>query len=390
MYGRKINMDSEELLLEQARLYIRLSGDPGSDPEQVEKEFIRLKDMIIVEVYFMKAIRSIITREEMSGFILFVEKDLRTMMETFDPERGRILPFLRHNMELRALTYLALTRRSRCLNSGMSLRRITDGDNMDQPGPEDILLAEEQPEKEPGTAACRLRSICAFRPSRRRNLFIFLCTLLPSLTAATVDNFCRILNIDRAQTGVIADYLTGMAETVSEGRKSRAYMRLRRNFYNMRRIELESHLRTALDTDPLERELSYQKNQLKRVHNRIVRMRMNVRYNILADLLGIAPHAVATAVYYAKNVFELVSMDNVESYCGPMRKALQVSERRTFEIPPVFEPFSEFGITMLPEPPSEAELFLSDGRLAPPNGLSSKHGTRQKNPSCKLECAQAS
>ena len=120
-------MDSEELLLEQARLYIRLSGDPGSDPEQVEKEFIRLKDMIIVEVYFMKAIRSIITKEEMSGFILFVEKDLRTMMETFDPERGRILPFLRHNMELRALTYLALTRRSRCLNSGMSLRRITDG-----------------------------------------------------------------------------------------------------------------------------------------------------------------------------------------------------------------------------------------------------------------------
>ena len=29
-------MNSEELLLEQARLYIRLSGDPGSDPEQVE------------------------------------------------------------------------------------------------------------------------------------------------------------------------------------------------------------------------------------------------------------------------------------------------------------------------------------------------------------------
>lgn len=385
-------MDSEELLLEQARLYISLSGDPGSDPEQVNKEFNRLKDMIIVEVYFMKAVRTMLSADEMSGFVLFVEKDLKTMMDTFDPGRSHIMPFLKHNMELRALSYLALTRRSRCLNSCMSLRRMTEGDNMHQPGPEDVLLSDEPQEKEnePGTAACRLRSICAFRPSRRRNMFIFLCTLLPSLTPGTVDNFCRTLNIDRAQTGVIADYLTGTAQQPGESRKSRAYLRRRRNFYNMRRIELESHIRTALDTDSLERELTYQNNQLKRVYNRIVHMKMNVRYDILADLLGIAPHSVATAVYYAKKMMRLVSMEDVESYTGPMKKALLLSESRTIGIPPVFEPFREFGITMLPEPPSESELFLSDGRLTPPNGLSSRHGTRQKNPSCKLECAQAS
>jgi len=243
---------------------------------------------------------------------------------------------------------------------------------------------------EPGTAACRLRFICASRPSRRRNLFIFLCTLLPSLTTGTVDNFCRILNIDRAQTGVIADYLADIAESAGVSRKSRAYLRLRRNFFNMRRIELESHIRTALDPDTLERELEYQKNQLDRVHNRIVHMRMNVRYGILADLLGIAPHAVATAVYYTKNIFELVSMDDVGTYDGPLGKALRLSETQTRMEPPVFEPFREFGITMIPEPPSEAELFLSDSRLAPPNKLSSKHGTRQKNTSCKLQCAQAS
>ena len=383
-------MNSEELLLEQARLYIRLSGDPGADPERIEKEFNRLRDLVIVEVYFMKAIRSIITTDEMSGFVLFVEKDLRTMMETFDPGRAHIIPFLRHNMELRALSYLALIRRSRCLNSGISLRRITSGDKADQSGPEDILFMEEQACNEPGTAAVKLRTICAARPSRRRNLFIFLCTLLPSLTTDTVDNFCRILNIDRAQTAVIADYLSDVSETDGESRKSRAYLRLRRNFYNMRRIELESHIRTALDTDTLEKELEYQESQLNRVHNRITHMRMNVRYSVLSELLGIVPHAIATAVYYSKNIFELVSMEDVSSYAGPLRKSLQLAQRESGSEPPLFEPFSEFGITMLPEPPSEPELLFSTSRLAPSNQRSSKHGTRQKDTACKLECAQAS
>ena len=98
MYGRKINMDSEELLLEQARLYIGLSGDPCADPERIEREFMKLKDMVIVEIYFMKAVRAIITNDEMSGFILFVEKDLRAMIDAFDPERSCMLAFLRHCM----------------------------------------------------------------------------------------------------------------------------------------------------------------------------------------------------------------------------------------------------------------------------------------------------
>jgi len=383
-------MDSEELLQKQVGLYIRLSGDPGADPERIKKEFIRLRDMVIVEVYFMKAVRSIITKDEMSGFILFVEKDVRTMIDAYDPQRSGILPFLRHCMELRALDYLATIRRSLCLNSWRSLNRLTPGNCFDQPGPEDIVLMEEPPEEEPGTAVTRLRSICAARPSRRRNLFIFICTMLPSLTTDTVDNFCRILNIDRAQTRVIADYLSDMSETVRVIRKSRPYLRLRRNFFNMRRIELEAHLMTALDRKPLERELAYQKTQLELIHALMEHRKMNVRYRILSEVLRMDPHAIASAVYYAKKMLRLVSMEDTSSYRGPFRKAMLHATDKPEVEPAVFEPFAEFGITVIPEPPDEAELFLSPSRLAPANQLSSKHGTRQKNTSCKLQCAQAS
>ena len=383
-------MDSEGLLQEQAGLYIRLSGDPCADPERIEKEFIRLKDMVIVEVYFMKAVRSIITKDEMSGFILFVEKDVRTMIDSYDPRRSGILKFLRHCMELRALDYLALQRRKLCLNSRVTLNRLTPGSCFDQPGPEDIMLMEEPPEKEQGTAVMRLRSICAARPSRRRNLFIFICTMLPYLTSGTVDNFCRILNIDRAQTRVIADYLSDMSEPVRVVRKSRPYLRMRRNFFTMRRIELESHIRTALDPQPLERELAYQNDQLKLVHALMEHRKMNVRYRILSEVLGIDPPSIATAVHYSKKMLELVSMEDISSYRGPYRKAMLGAAGKDEEEPAVFEPFDEFGITVLPEPPDEEELFLSNSRLAPANQLSSKHGTRQKNTSGKLQCAQAS
>ena len=381
-------MDSEELLLEQARLYIRLSGDPGADPERIEKEFNRLRDLVIVEVYFMKTVRSIITREEMSGFILFIEKDLRHMIDMYDPSRSELPVFLRHCMELRALSYLAMTRRSRCLNSGRVLSRLAPEDGS-EPGPEDILLMEEPP-GETGTAVSRLRCICAARPSRRRNLFIFICTMLPSLTAGTVDNFCRILNIDRAQTGVIADYLSNAAGPVRMARRSRAYLTLRRNFFNMRRIELEDHLRTALDKRPLERQLAYQKAQLKMVAGRMAHTRMNVRYRIIAELLGLETRYIATSVYLAKKMLELANAGDLENYTGPFLKSLQLYEKKPSVEFRVFEPFAEFGITTLPEPPSESEPMLSPCRLVPANQLSSKHGTRQKNPSCKLQCAQAS
>ena len=192
-------MNSEELLLHHARTYLRLSEEFGPDAQCVREQYSKLRDLLIVEIYFMSSVRSILSAEEMSGFVLYVEGSLRTMIDSFDPKRESVMPFLKHNMENRALSYLAYERRTKCFSSHFISTLIRD-------------------------ATSRLQYICWTNPTRQRHLFIFLCTLLPYVTSEIVDNFCRVLNIDRAQTTAIADYLCGLTDGPNLKRSGVDYM----------------------------------------------------------------------------------------------------------------------------------------------------------------------
>ena len=350
-------MISEELLQEHVVRYLRLCGKLGPDAEIVKDEYRRLKDMVIVEVYFMKTVRRIVSDDEMSGFVLYVEKDLRMMIDSFNPRRSTLLAFLRHNMELRALSYLAKTRRSRCFNTHFSNRLLTLGDETLQLGPEEMLLIhQEEIEREKGTGRVieNLRHQCSIRPAKQRNLFIFLCTLLPCSSADMVDKFCCMLNIDKVQTFAIADYLAEANDAIRMYRTSRGYLKMRRNFFLMRRIELELHIRSALDEQKLMGELEYQKKHLKAVRREIGHTKMNVKYRILSEVLGITSAAIATAVFNAKKILESATTDEVRS--GEASKRDPGLRR--------FEPFDEFNITMIPRPDDGEELLLTDIGIA--------------------------
>ena len=349
-WGRKMN--SEALLQEHVVRYLRLCWKLGPDAETVNDEYRRIKDMLIVEIYFMKAVRRILTDDEMSGFVLYVEKDLRMMIDSFNPRRSTILAFLRHNMELRAMSYLAKNRRSRCFNTHFSNRLLTLGEETVQLGPEELVLRQQEElekEERAGNVIDRLRHLCSIRPVKQRNLFIFLCTLLPCSSADMVDNFCSMLNIDKEQTFAIADYLAEMNSQVRMYRTSRGYLNMRRNYFLMRRIELELHIRSALNEQKLMEKLEYQKKQLKTVHREMEHTKMNVKYRILSEVLGITCSAIASAVFNAKKILEAASTDDDNfTYAADGDPEL----RR-------FEPFDVFNITMIPRPDAGEELFLA-------------------------------
>ena len=354
-WGRKMN--SEELLQEHVVSYLKLSRELGPDAEIVNDEYRRLKDLLIVEVYFMKTVRRIVSDDEMSGFVLYVEKDLRMMIDSFNPRRSTILAFLRHNMEMRALSYLAKTRRSRCFNTHFSNRLLTLGDETLQLGPEElVLIHQEELERKKGAWRVieRLRRMCSVRPAKQRTLFIFLCTLLPCSSADMVDNFCGMLNIDKEQTFAIADYLAETNDAVRMYRTSRGYLKMRRNYFLMRRIELELHIQSTLDEQKLTGKLEYQKKQLKTVRSEMEHTKMNVKYRILSEVLGITSAAIATAVFNAKRILESASADVV----NPVNTAKESPELRRFV------PFDEFNITMIPRPAAGKELLLTDIGIA--------------------------
>ena len=350
-------MNSEELLMARVRRYLMLSVELGPDAESVNEEYRKLKDLLIVEIYFMKTVRNIVSDEEMSGFVLYVEKDLRLMIDSFNPSRSRILSFLRHNIELRAMSYLSVIRRSRCFNSRFSNRLLTLGEDVEQEGPEDLVLLkmeEEDAERKTQNTIDRLRYLCALWPAKQKNLFIFLCTLLPCSSTEMIDNFCSLLNIDKQQTFAIADFLSELKGPFNQYRTSREYRSSRRNFFLMRRIELESHLRNALDEQKLIGKLEYQKKHLKSVHMELEHTRMNVRYRILSEILGVRRETIASAVYRSKRLLEYVSGKEIRM----RHDGSEFPELRSFE------PFREFNITVIPRPGTKEELFLTDIGIA--------------------------
>ena len=367
-------MNSEKLLLEHVSRYRMLSGELGPDARPVTDEYRRLKDLLIVEVYFMKPVRRIVSDDEMSGFVLYVEKDLRTMVDSYDFGRSPLLAFLTHNMELRAMSYLARTRRSRCFCSRFTNRLLAVGEDMVQPGPEEILLQQEESKDDgdAGSIVDCIRYMCSVRPTKQRNLFIFLCTLLPCSSTDMVENFCVMLNIDSAQTFAISDYLTEIDDETCSSRPRREYLRMRRNYFLMRRIELEAHIRSALDERKLARKLEYQRRRLRAVHQELERAKMNVKYRIISEVLGIGCAEIASAVYYAKKILKGASVRNA----GYIHHANGKPQLRRFE------PFEEFNITMIPRPVT-CGLMIA-------NKLSSKYGENNENTACKLERAQAS
>ena len=360
-------MNSEELLLHHAREYLSLSEEFGPDASCVNEQFRKLRDLLIVEIYFMNSVRSILSDDEMSGFVLYVEGGLRTMIDSFDPKREFIMPFLRHNMENRALSYLESERRRKCFNSPFASRFLAI--EPEYPGPEDILpgfndaINSEMQEK----AINRLRYICFENPNKQRHLFIFLCTILTHATPEMIDNFCGVLNIDKQQTFTIADYLYDISEGLEGKRSPREYLKDRRNFYLMRRIELESHLRYSLYPERIKNKLKYQDEHLATINEEFSHRKMNIQYQLLAEILGIESSYIATAVYRSKKVLKLVSTEEKEhdNMSGHRRNVLQIPDQvLRHAMPNRFEPFEQFNITLIQRPIIHIRFSAQDMGIA--------------------------
>ena len=111
-------MTAEELLSDRARRYIDLSERYGRTAQCVAETFNELRELTIIEVYFMKSVRSLLSVEEMSGFVIYVEGHVDRIINSYSDGRGEYPAFLRCAMERLALNYLKMkTSRERICSS---------------------------------------------------------------------------------------------------------------------------------------------------------------------------------------------------------------------------------------------------------------------------------
>ena len=292
-------MTAQEVLCQYVDKYIKLSSRYGESSKRVTDAYCKLRDLLLVELYFMKAVRGIVHEEDLSGFVLYIESRLRNIIDSYRPDQSPFLPYFEQIMEYRALSYVKQRRKRGLIALAYEHYYLHSAEEVAESSPEDAYmnnLDRLESERKRKKMMDRLRYVCACRPCRRRNLFILLCSLMPYLSSDAIDDFCRELNCNREQTFAIADYLRSALEQKDTTRGSRFYSRNRLDYLWSRKMEMEYAF------DHSDRRNVRLSDNIRRITTLISnletdRRKMNVEYPVLGKLLNLEPCKIAYAVY---------------------------------------------------------------------------------------------
>ena len=187
-------MTAEEVLSDRARRYIEMTERYGRTAQCVAETFNELRELTIIEVYFMKSVRSLLSVEEMSGFVIYAEGHVDRIINSYSDERGEYPVFLRCVMERLALNYLRMKNSRERICSSYVRYYLPYSGPVFTAGPEEDLIRPEliaETDERCSPVAERLRYMCSKRPGRQMKLFIFLCTEVVGQSTSQSDDYCR-------------------------------------------------------------------------------------------------------------------------------------------------------------------------------------------------------
>lgn len=343
-------MTAEETLIDYVDTYLLLVQKYGPKAECVKRHYDKLKDILIVEIYFLKSVRMIVTDDEMAGFVIYIEKHLKTIVEAYRPYHGAFPNYLRRIMELRSLNYVETVLKRRSIADFYTRNYMPYVECVAESGSDSGLYRRDELLQEDSIrtrAMNRLRYFCAKRPTRRRSLFVLLCTQITSLSVATIDTFCEVLNCDKNQTFAIADFIYEN-EIRCPTTKCRAYYEQKRDKHWSRMMECESRIRTSLHPERYERKLRKHRNIFRAQLEELRSQKLHVPYSLVGEILNIDRIKVSSEVFRAKEILELANSDVINTWDGPMGILSNVSDEtlRNSRISR-FEPFKVFNIGLI-------------------------------------------
>lgn len=338
-------MTAQEVLSQYVDNYRKLSSRYGQSSRRVTDAFCKLRELLLVEIYFMKSVRVLVHEEELSGFVIYIEKKLRNIVDSYQPDKSDFMMYFSHVMEYRAISYLEDNRRRMIVEYAYENYYMNRADEVAECSPEDVYMGNIERfevERSQRKLMDRLRYVCAVKPSRRRNLFIMLCSLMPYLSSDAIDDFCRVLNCNRVQTFAIADYLCTVLAEKDPSRGSRFYSKYRLDSLWVRKMEMEYVF------DRSDRRNTDLSDNIRRVTALISnietdRRKMNVEYPVLGSILHMEPCRIAYAVYSSRKLLGVVlGEEQQRGYIG--RQAMMTTGRKYARLSRL-DPFKDFGIT---------------------------------------------
>lgn len=333
-------MYPEQLISIHLETYRSLCTNLGKDNEETARLYSKLKEMVIVEIYFMKSLRYLLKEEDIGDFVIYVNDDIQGIIDNYEGSRGFFMAYLKESMERRALSFLG--QRMQKVNMRRAFLKFGDADTLclNQMTPEDMLCVSEtvSEQRENGkTKISILRYLCAQHPVRRKKLYTFFCTLSPFLSLNVIERFCEAINCDKRQTMAITHKLTSIQRKENMSRYSRSYQTNKVDYHWSKILEYEGHAMIAMDPETLKEKADYHRTLLRDSLEGMIRSKMNVSYSVVARILNLDPTTVASYVMQSKHLLEKVISSS------PPRSMLRLM-RKGNRILPRFMPFEVFGI----------------------------------------------
>jgi len=330
--------------------YLLLVAKYGPDAKCVQDNFLKLKDILIMEIYFLKNVRMIVSEDEMAGFVIYIERFLKAIVEAYRPYHGTFPNYLSRIMELRSLSYIDSVVRRRNVTDFYARNYLPYVECVAEGGSDIGVYGKDDASQEDlvkRRTMNRLRYFCARRPTRRRSLFVLLCTQMTSLSVDTIDRFCEVLNCDKNQTFAIADFLYEN-ENRNPTFKNRAFYEQKRDKHWSKMLECENRIRTSLHPERYEKKIKKHRNIFMAQLEELKSQRVHVPYTLVGEILNIDRVKVSSEVFRAKEILEMASSEIINTWDGPIGILSSVSDE-TLRKATIsrFEPFKVFNIGLI-------------------------------------------
>lgn len=317
---------------------------------KLKKLYEKIRTQSLIEVYISPVINKLITEEEMSGFILYLDERLETIVLAFRDGKTKFLNYLLQIAGFRALNYLEKKERMAKMDFALS-KYIYAQEQERQYNAQWKGIFEEKQKYEKQETIDFLKKLCTIRPSFQRKLFIYLLSIFPYLTAETIDSLCQDFNFSLAQTRTIFNRLFDRITKKNSSTLRKKYLEQRNvnwaHFLYMQDIiEEEKNLGVNEKQQQMRAQAERFMKRNESANYRLDILKKNMNYADIARELKIPAGTISSTIYFVKNIFEAIGMEGKRDYVEIVR---QVGEVQAGVKLPYFEPFKEFALEDMPQ-----------------------------------------
>ncbi len=322
----------------------KLNEKHGRETEYMKKLYRSIREQCLVKVYMDTRIRKLISEEEMSGFIIYLEERLRPIILGFIPKNTSFEIFFMKVASYRALNYLSKKARKEKMDFALS-KFVFLEDQAKEFDDDCFPFTDKQQSPKNARAVNILRHICTKRTSFQKRIFIYMISFVLYLKAETVEKICEDFNMNIEETFAISNKI--LQEITDKSSKKKV------KFLEMRNKNWSYLLYTQLELEQVceenrfallqEKEQRYiDKNTL--VNQKLDMLRKRTNYSLLSKVLKLPSGTISSTIYLVKNVLKAIETEEFENVLYERKLASFIQAPKEVEELPPFSPFEAFGI----------------------------------------------